>query len=357
MLRVLAIVFSSCLSQLASAWSPYIHMVIMRLALRQMNPDAIVALDNVLEDPKWKAAYPRMSSLTQASIFADVILFDDHVKKNHFQPLPVPEWHYVDVSVPGPGEPAFSNSKLPVKDRVSAPGNPFDNNKNAAFILEKAVNDWDKACINLSQWYANMLLRYFIHAFMDTHQPMHASSAISQKHPNGDKGGLRIRFERGAIARNLHRLWDSAVNLFPKRKSWTPDVGPFSEKLENQLEQDADSLLRMTEGLSDDLIDSKRFQDMSFEEFKQYVQDESLLRQIIDETSQVGILAREGLEIKHGKQYLSPSQEYIETGQKIAAQQIVKSSWRLSQFLNLFGQKLSEDRTFVSRIANETDLN
>lgn len=54
-------------------------------------------------------------------------------------------------------------------------------------------------------------LSWLIHLFGDIHQPLHCIEHRSELHPEGDRGGNSFKL-RGA-KRNLHSLWDSAVNV------------------------------------------------------------------------------------------------------------------------------------------------
>jgi hypothetical protein len=54
-------------------------------------------------------------------------------------------------------------------------------------------------------------LSWVIHLCGDIHQPMHCASRKSDLHPDGDRGGNRFRLRGGS--RNLHSLWDSAVDV------------------------------------------------------------------------------------------------------------------------------------------------
>jgi hypothetical protein len=54
-------------------------------------------------------------------------------------------------------------------------------------------------------------LCWLIHLFGDIHQPLHCIEHISDLHPGGDRGGNS--FQLRGPKRNLHALWDSAVNV------------------------------------------------------------------------------------------------------------------------------------------------
>lgn len=56
-----------------------------------------------------------------------------------------------------------------------------------------------------------MMMRYLIHVTGDIHQPLHASTLITDKFPNGDEGGnlFYVKYIEGI--NNLHKLYDSGV--------------------------------------------------------------------------------------------------------------------------------------------------
>ena len=54
-------------------------------------------------------------------------------------------------------------------------------------------------------------LSWLIHLFGDVHQPLHCIEHRSELHPAGDRGGNLFKIK--SAKRNLHSLWDSAVNV------------------------------------------------------------------------------------------------------------------------------------------------
>lgn len=60
-------------------------------------------------------------------------------------------------------------------------------------------------------------LRLLIHYLGDVHQPLHTADRYTLDFPNGDQGGNLFflkPIEHGI--NELHALWDSVVNKFPK---------------------------------------------------------------------------------------------------------------------------------------------
>ena len=341
------------------AWVPYLHMVVMKMAIRNMDAENIKALNIVLSEPKWKAAYPQMASLVPAAVFADVIMFNDHKPVENFEPLHIPDWHFTDVRIEqAKSNPLLRRTRPDVIERVSGEGNPYDNTKNLAYILEKTIKDWNKSD---SFWYQNFLLRYFIHVLADAHQPLHASTWISPEFPNGDNGGIKVVFEKSFRCRTLHKLWDSALKLFPDRLLWIPRDGEMTAEFQQQLNDDVEFLVNQYPISKDKLIDWEALESLPFEEFQAKIQNDFLLRQIIDETSQVAEkYTRNGLQKrKEGDPVHSPpGKKYMKTGQEVAAKQLVLAGWRTSRLLNILGKQLVDnDRFKVTGVFNMDDLN
>lgn len=70
-------------------------------------------------------------------------------------------------------------------------------------------------------------LRFVIHFVADAHQPLHAVSRVTRRHPHGDEGGNLFRIEDrttpGDLQYNLHKYWDDGMERFPRMG---PDYAP-----------------------------------------------------------------------------------------------------------------------------------
>lgn len=90
---------------------------------------------------------------------------------------------------------------------------PFSRDGSALEQPDKinAVTAIEKASLVLKDLRASLYdkgfsLRILLHVVGDIHQPMHAVSQYSRKHPHGDKGGNLVHLQNKS---NLHSWWDS----------------------------------------------------------------------------------------------------------------------------------------------------
>jgi len=58
----------------------------------------------------------------------------------------------------------------------------------------------------------SLLMRYLIHVLGDIHQPLHSSTLINEKFPNGDQGGNLFLIKYNENINNLHKLFDSGAD-------------------------------------------------------------------------------------------------------------------------------------------------
>lgn len=55
-------------------------------------------------------------------------------------------------------------------------------------------------------------MRYLIHVLGDIHQPLHTSTLVNEKFPDGDQGGNLFKIDFSENIDNLHKLFDSGAN-------------------------------------------------------------------------------------------------------------------------------------------------
>jgi len=58
----------------------------------------------------------------------------------------------------------------------------------------------------------SLLMRYLIHVLGDIHQPLHASTLVNEKFPDGDQGGNLFLIKYNENIGNLHKLFDSGAD-------------------------------------------------------------------------------------------------------------------------------------------------
>lgn len=116
--------------------------------------------------------------------------FPDDIRNQHPETKP---FHFIDIPFEDHGP---VNPPLPAAPHVLSALNDF------SAVLQSATSSAQQKADALS---------WLIHLFGDIHQPLHCIEHRSELHPEGDRGGNSFKI-RGA-KRNLHSLWDSAVNV------------------------------------------------------------------------------------------------------------------------------------------------
>lgn len=91
------------------------------------------------------------------------------------------------------------------------------NNKNAVTAMIEAIH-YLKSHPSTSQE-RGLQLRILLHVVGDVHQPLHAISRCSLKHPKGDRGATAFHLGKNHIAWSLHGLWDKGGGFLKARKS------------------------------------------------------------------------------------------------------------------------------------------
>ena len=173
----------------ASAWNDQGHRTIAAIAWQGMTPKAREEARRLLGT----------MSFQEASVWADLI------RRDRSETGP---WHYKDIFFRLDGK--HPVHKPDAENAVWAIG------KFSAILGDKSKSDADRA----------EALKFVEHFVGDIHQPLHATSFESDKHPDGDRGGndykidSRAEFPEDSRPPNsLHYLWDMGAGLFPSRES------------------------------------------------------------------------------------------------------------------------------------------
>ncbi len=155
------------------AWGPLGHRIIARLAERNLNPKARMAVAVLLDEGE---------SIADSATWAD----------EHLSELPkTGPWHYIDVPLDEPRYDGKFSGEAPEKGCIVAKINEFK-----ATLKDPKRSREDR----------RFALRFLIHLIEDLHMPLHVGD-------NHDKGGNKTQvrfFENGT---NMHRLWDSGMIL------------------------------------------------------------------------------------------------------------------------------------------------
>jgi len=178
-------------------WGDGGHMMVAKIAYDRLNPTARAEADRLLA-VKIKPISKTLKSLDfiQASHWPDDV-----------RPLPdfafTAEFHFVDFPFTQDGTPLPSD--LPKQENALKALDDY------VSTLKTGNDDAEKA----------EALRFIIHLVGDIHQPLHGSSRVSSRFPEGDRGGNDLHLtERDSQGEKhsvkLHSFWDGGIESFPK---------------------------------------------------------------------------------------------------------------------------------------------
>lgn len=102
-------------------------------------------------------------------------------------------WHYSDLP--------FYDS-IPPDEAKYQPHPKY----NSTFIIQEALRVFKK---EEAKFYKSLMLRIFIHAIGDMHQPLHMTTRYTWQRSEGDNFGKLFRLQ--GDYKNLHALWDHAM--------------------------------------------------------------------------------------------------------------------------------------------------
>lgn len=208
LMAVLSVVFALP----AMAWDDVGHKITGYIAWQRMSPAARERVIKILraapEDSHLSAYYQlygvRPDADKQLDYFMLVPTWADIVRDRAFpvryEKYHKGEWHYTSVFW------RDSGGKAELMADKKADGQAIE--KLAEFekvLRDPVVSDKDKA----------IALAWFLHIGGDIHQPLHSSSRVTDREPDGDRGGNTFLISPEGTPRenqqNLHWFWDSIV--------------------------------------------------------------------------------------------------------------------------------------------------
>lgn len=208
LMAVLSVVFALP----AMAWDDVGHKITGYIAWQRMSPAAREKVIKILraapEDSHLSAYYQlygvRPDADKQLDYFMLVPTWADIVRDRTFpvryEKYHKGEWHYTSVFW------RDSGGKAELMADKKADGQAIE--KLAEFekvLRDPVVSDKDKA----------IALAWFLHIGGDIHQPLHSSSRVTDREPDGDRGGNTFLISPEGTPRenqqNLHWFWDSIV--------------------------------------------------------------------------------------------------------------------------------------------------
>ncbi len=148
-------------------------------------------------------------------------------------------------------------------------------------------------------------IAWVLHLVGDIHMPLHNTSRVTEKTPDGDRGGNSFRLGDG-WPWNLHSFWDGIINI----------AEPMPEGLDEYkyLIGKADQIMKLHP--RDSFNDADKIQDAEI--WNQEGQD----------------IVRQSVYPSNLKQNEKPDMQYTENAYKIAQQRMALSGYRMAEFLN-----------------------
>lgn len=172
------------------SWNALGHRLIAQVAYDQLTPQVKRILNryNRAVDKGHKSI-----RLVNAAVWLDSIRYQ---RNDIYAGM-----HYINLSFSEDGTP------LPLVSEINA----ITGIKQSIFILGSEASDYNKG----------IALRVLLHVVGDIHQPMHATSRVSHRYPDGDRGGNDVELSKNPIAKNLHAYWDKGagyLDIKPQKK-------------------------------------------------------------------------------------------------------------------------------------------
>jgi hypothetical protein len=216
----------------AQAWWDGGHMIVANIAYLYLTPKAkasinelmpYMAYENTIKHRyDYRPSHPNYTFMSLSHWADDIKSYPNFIRG-------FTTWHYI--------EDAYSIDNTPTPALV-----PRDNvvtaiNNLKSSLHSKAANPYVKV----------RALALLIHFVGDIHQPLHAGELYSKQFPHGDRGGNSYAISYyeadGYKINNLHKLWDSAIAVYPKlgfryNVNDEPSIDVLSRKIAEALPKD-----------------------------------------------------------------------------------------------------------------------
>lgn len=271
--RVILALLLTTFSISTFAWNALGHMVVADIAYLNLNPKAQKKVDELVL--MLNKEYPEMK------MFLNTAYWPDSIRSQRIETFT--HWHYIDNPLKTDG----TRAKAGMVDTDNA---VWAVNTIKMVLKNDKANGYDRG----------RFLSFFTHIVGDLHQPLHTVSLVSEKHPDGDKGGNAYRVKYHGTNTGIHKLWDSGLGTF-NSKPTTENAMAISTQIRSAYPKE---------------FFGARADDLNPADW-----------------------AAEGMENAKNYAYNTPefeeiSENYVTQGQKIAQQEAALAGYRLAGLLN-----------------------
>lgn len=268
-------IFLLFITQVCFAWDGTGHRLIAQIAYDRLTPSAQAKVDQMtgLLDEN----YPAPSRFLYASTWPDRIRGDGVDAFDH--------WHYIEkpYSIDG------TSTHFPSRENVV-----WAIYQSQQVLQSPKSNRYEKA----------IFLQFLVHFTGDAHQPLHCAELYSKQFPQGDRNGNDYLIKDNN-AQNLHAFWDEGVGLFRNNSRKYPLTNAQVKKLAQQI------TISYPASYFGDKVNDLNPNDWANESYQLAIKN---AYKIPENTV--------------------PSQDYVTSGQQVAAQQIALAGYRLANLLN-----------------------
>ncbi|MDI9819462.1 MULTISPECIES: S1/P1 nuclease [unclassified Legionella] len=190
---LLALLLNPCLMVSSYGWNSLGHRLVAQIAYHHLTPHTRQVLNHY--NHALDKVY-RPQNLINSAAWLDSLRY-----QNDFW---LGSKHYINIPFSQDGTalepPAAENAVSAIKAAEK-------------LMQTSLASDFDKG----------FTLRLLLHVAGDIHQPLHAASQFSIRHPHGDKGGNLFSLGYNPIATNLHAYWDKGGGLLDTKKHYTSE--------------------------------------------------------------------------------------------------------------------------------------
>ncbi|KAF0695624.1 Aste57867_13575 [Aphanomyces stellatus] len=211
----------AALPAVVHGWWDMGHMFIGEIATQSMAAADVATVHALLvaQDDE----FPNTHSITTTAIWPDLLKCNSVVSTYCPSPLQpalniFDMFHFIALPVNASGGGAYKNLTSADVDKLLA--EKLDGGADTFFT--KALGTFNST---QSVYAAIFVTRFYIHAFGDVHQPLHAAAGVSPTFPQGDNGGNSVYLDAPCAAPSLHGLWDGGFAHYDKI-NWSPAFAP-----------------------------------------------------------------------------------------------------------------------------------
>lgn len=199
---LLCLVFGfGVLASNANAWSRNGHMIIAAMAYRAIPAELQAAYTDLLRHHPdyntWVQMHQNLSVEIELGefLFMRASVWPDEIRRRG-SVYDHPTWHYTNFPLKLPGFPV-EETLTPENDVI------FAVQESRRMLNNPEASDVDKAAF----------LSWILHTVGDLHQPLHCVAFVSDRYPDGDRGGnlFYVRPSEQSIGINLHGYWDGLL--------------------------------------------------------------------------------------------------------------------------------------------------